>query len=285
MKTYFYDSKEIRWRLPSRERLFHRLGEYDTMAEFTVLSERYFERLCNDAESYVEFVNAKAIEYDVKIRAGVSLDNYREALYKSFMVNSTAMFDDFVENFKEDMKIFVDHSFSLYDSSSLSKYERLKKSMENAGYNLKIPKWLHDIVIYYRLIRNHVAHNQGDEEKCLKMFEKIDFKQMCKDYPVFINKSPNPPGKITMDDFYLFSASIKHIANLFTISIQGKENWFDIGKYHPSLQRSRIPSGKDRRKLVCKIINELGVRCEKDLVDGILENVRQQYNLDTTPTT
>lgn len=276
MKTIFYNSKEIRWRLPSRERLFHRLGEYDTMAEFTVLSERYFEGLCNKAESYVEFVNAKAIEYDVKIRAGVSLDNYREALYKSFMVNSTAMFDDFVDNFKEDMKIFVDHSFSLFDSSYLSKYERLKKSMEIAGYKLKIPQWLHDIVIYYRLIRNHVAHNRGDEEKCSKAFEKIDLEQMCKDYPVFINKSPNPPGAITMDDFYLYSASIKHIANLFTISIQGKENLYGIGKYHPALQRSRIPSGTDRRKLVCKILNELGIRCEKDIVDGILENVRQQ---------
>ena len=276
MKTYFYNSKEIRWRLPSRERLFHRLGEYDTMAELTVLSERYFEGLCNDAESYVEFVNAKAIEYDVKIRAGVTLDNYREALYKSFMVNSTAMFDDFVDNFKEDMKIFVDQSFSLFDSSSLCKYERLKKSMKNSGYDIIIPQWLHDIVLYYRLIRNHVAHNRGDEEKCSKAFEKIDLEQMCKDYPVFINKSPNPPGEITMDDFYLYSASIKHIANLFTISIQGKENWYDIGKYHPALQRSRIQNGTDKRKLVYKILDGLGIRCEKDLVDGILENVRKQ---------
>lgn len=277
MKIYFYNSKEIRWRLPSRERLFQRLGEYDTMAEFTVLSERYFERQCNDAASYVEFVNAKAIEYDVKIRAGVTLDNHREALCKSFMVNSAAMFDEFVDNFKEDMKIFVNHSFSLLDNPNLNKYEKLKMSMEDAGYDIKIPQWLHNIVNYYRLIRNHVAHNRGDDERCLKKFEKIDLEQMSKDYPVFINKSPNPPGKITMDDFYLYSASIKHIANLLTISIQGKENWCDIGKYHPDLQRSRIQSGKDKRKLVCNILNELGVKCKKELVDGILGNVRQQY--------
>ena len=90
MKSIFYNSKKIRWRLPSRERLFHRLGEYDTMAEFTVLSERHFETLCKNAESYVDFVNTKAAEYNVKIRSGVTLDNYREALYKSFKSSSNS---------------------------------------------------------------------------------------------------------------------------------------------------------------------------------------------------
>ena len=278
MKTIFYNTKDIHWRLPSRERLFKRLGEYDTMAEFVTLSERFFEKACKDAESYSDFVNCKAIEFDVKIRGGVTLENYRESLYKSFMVNSYAMFNDFVYNFRDDMKLFVNNDFVIVDNQQMSAYERLLEAMKKAGFAPIIPKWLNDVVSYYRLIRNHVAHNDNDDKKCKEAYSKIDVAQMVHEYPVFENKAPNSPERITMNDFYLYSASIKHIANLLTISIQGHENWSNLGLYHPSLQRSRIPSGTDKRKLVNQVLNKLGVRCTKDTVDCILKNVRLQYN-------
>ena len=277
MKTIFYNSKDIHWRIPSRERLFHRLGEYDTMAEFTVLSELHFESLCRQSGDFANFVNTKAEEFNVKIRCGVSLENYREALYKSFMVNSHAMFNDFIYNFKDDLKLYVQHDFSMLDNNKLSTYERLEHSMENNGFNLNIPSWLDDVVSYYRLIRNHVAHNDNDDKECHKAYNKIDLNKMLEDYPVFSGKAPNPPGQITIEDFYLYSASIKHVANLLSISIQGHEKWSSIGQHHPRLQRANIPSGTDKRKLVHLILNELGHKCIKEEVDKILDDVRNQY--------
>lgn len=276
MRIYFYNQRDICWKLPSRERLFKRLGEYDTMAEFTVLAERHFESLCNKATSFSDFVNQKADEYDVKIRNGVSLENYSEALYKSFMINSHAIFYDFIENFKNDMRVYIKHDFELIGKPNNSLYERLLKSMFTAGFNPPIPQWLNDIALYYRMVRNCVAHNNNDETKCVNVYSQIDLKQMCKDYPLFTNKAPNPPGKITMDDFYLYSASIKHIANLLTISIQGFEKWEDIGLYHPELQLNSIPKGTDKRKLIGQIMNKLGHRCTDNEIGNILKKMMLQ---------
>ena len=253
MRIYFYNQKEIRWKLPSRERLFKRLGEYDAMAEFTILAERHFESLCNKAVSYPDFVNQKADEYDVRIRNGVSLENYTEALYKSFMINSHAIFYDFIEKFEYDMRLFVKHDFEIIRKPDISLYERLLVSMHKAGFSPKIPQWLNDIAFYYRMVRNCVAHNNDDETKCFNALHQANLEQMHKDYPIFKDKAPNPPGQITMDDFYLYSASIKHIANLLAISIQSYETWGDLGFYHPELQPNSIPKGTDRRKLINKI--------------------------------
>lgn len=278
MRTYFYNAKDnIHWNIPSRKRLFKRLGEYDTMAEFTVLAERHFESLCSESDSYVDFVNTQAIKYDVKIRCGVTLENYREALYKSFLVNSHAMFNDFLNNFKEDVKLFVNHNFSLKDNQQLSTYQKVVLALQANGINPDIPKWLEDIIEYYRLIRNYVAHNENNDDECQKACSRINLIQMNKDYPVFQGKAPNPPGSITMDDFYLYSASIKHIANIFTISLQNRVNCEVLGKYHTKFQRKHIPSGTDKRKLVNKVLNDCGLKCSKESVNKILAIIRSQY--------
>ena len=38
MIPHFYDFRVVNFKLPSRERLVKRLGEYDALAEFAVLS-------------------------------------------------------------------------------------------------------------------------------------------------------------------------------------------------------------------------------------------------------
>lgn len=278
MRKFFYNAKDdIHWNIPSRRRLFKRLGDYDTMAEFTVLAVRHFESLCKQADSYVDFVNTKAVEFDVKIRCGVTLENYREALYKSFMVNSHAMFNDFLNNFKEDIKLFINHDFSLVSNQQLSTYKKVLVGLKTIGIAPIIPEWLEDIIEYYRIIRNHVAHNKDNDEDCQKAYDRIDIEQMNIDYPVFQGKAPNPPDSITMDDFYLYSASIKHIANLLTISLQGRERWEVLGNYHPKFRKEHIASGTDKRKLVNTVLNGYGLKCNKEDVDTILSVIRTQY--------
>lgn len=277
MKTIFYNAKDgIHWRLPSREYLFHRLGQYDTMAEFIVLSERHFENLCKSADCYVDFVNEKAKEFDVKIRCGVTLDNYRGAMYKSFMVNTHAIFNEYFSQLKDDLRIYYFPKFTLRDDCGTSTFKKYINALRINGIDPKIPSWLQNTVEYYRLVRNHTAHI-GDESKCIEAYNNIDKEQMNRFYPVFFGKAPNSPTSITMDDFYLFSACVKHVANLITIALMGSEKWTELGKNHPLLRKEKIPKGTDKRKLVQKILNNIGHKCVKEEIDIILKDVRSQY--------
>lgn len=276
MIPHFYDFSVVKFKLPSRERLVKRLGEYDALAEFAVLSFFDLETAAHNTQDTYKFVCDKAREYDVKIKGTVSMENYHEALYKSFMINTYAMFAEFIENLRDDIRILINPEFVFVDDNNISDYERLKRSLVTIGVNPPIPKWLEQLEEYYRLVRNHVAHNGGDDEKCNKAFKRIDLDAMCSEYKVFIKLAPNPPGSITMQDFYLYSASVKHIANIITITLRDRINWQNIGKTHPELIRKH-QSGTDRRKLARDILIGYGYRYSKEDLDKITADIRLQW--------
>ena len=276
MIPHFYDFSVVKFKLPSRERLVKRLGEYDALAEFAVLSFFDFETTAHNTQDTYKFVCDKAREHDVKIKGTVSMENYHEALYKSFMINTYAMFAEFIENLRDDIRILVNPDFAFVDDNNISDYERLKRSLVAIGINPPIPKWLEQLEEYYRLVRNHVAHNGGDDEKCNKAFNKIDLDAMCSEYKVFKKLAPNPPGSITMQDFYLFSASVKHIANIITITLRDRINWQNIGKTHPKLIKKH-QAGTDRRKLARDVLIGYGYRYSKEDLDKITADIRLQW--------
>jgi hypothetical protein len=276
MIPHFYDFSVVRFKLPSRERLVKRLGEYDALAEFAVLSFYDFETIARSVQDTYKFVCDKAREYDVKIKGTVSMENYHEALYKSFMINTYAMFAEFIENVREDIRILVNPDFVFVDDNNISDYERLKRSLGAIGINPPIPKWIEQLEEYYRLVRNHVAHNGGDDEKCNKAFKRIDLNAMYSEYKVFEKLAPNPPISITMQDFYLFSASVKHIANIITITLKDRIIWQNIGKTHPDLIRKH-QAGTDRRKLARDILIGYGYRYSKEDLDKITAEIRSLW--------
>lgn len=276
MIPHFYDFSIVKFKLPSRERLVKRLGEYDALAEFAVLSFYDFETIARSVQDTYKFVCDKAREYDVKIKGTVSMENYHEALYKSFMINTYAMFAEFIENLREDIRILINPGFVFVDDNNISDYERLKRSLGAIGINPPIPKWLEQLEEYYRLVRNHVAHNGGDDEKCNKAFKRIDLNAMYSEYKVFEKLAPNPPISITMQDFYLFSASVKHIANIITITLKDRIIWQNIGKTHPDLIRKH-QAGTDRRKLARDILIGYGYRYSKEDLDKITADIRSLW--------
>lgn len=276
MIPHFYDFSVVKFKLPSRERLVKRLGEYDALAEFAVLSFYDFETIARSVQDTYKFVCDKAREYDVKIKGTVSMENYHEALYKSFMINTYAMFAEFIENLREDIRILINPGFVFVDDNNISDYERLKRSLGAIGINPPIPKWLEQLEEYYRLVRNHVAHNGGDDEKCNKAFKRIDLNAMYSEYKVFEKLAPNPPISITMQDFYLFSASVKHIANIITITLKDRIIWQNIGKTHPDLIRKH-QAGTDRRKLARDILIGYGYRYSKEDLDKITADIRSLW--------
>lgn len=276
MIPHFYDFSIVKFKLPSRERLVKRLGVYDALAEFAVLSFYDFETIARSVQDTYKFVCDKAREYDVKIKGTVSMENYHEALYKSFMINTYAMFAEFIENVREDIRILINPGFVFVDDNNISDYERLKRSLGAIGINPPIPKWLEQLEEYYRLVRNHVAHNGGDDEKCNKAFKRIDLNAMYSEYKVFEKLAPNSPNSISMQDFYLFSASVKHIANIITITLKDRIIWQNLGKTHPELIKKH-QSGTDRRKLARDVLIGYGYRYSKEDLDKITADIRSLW--------
>lgn len=276
MIPHFYDFSVVSYKLPSRERLVKRLGDYDALAEFAVLSFCDFEKRAKSSDDIIKFVRDKAFEHDVKIRGTVALENYHEAMYKSFMVNTYAMFSEYIDKVREDIRILIDPSFAFLDDNNISDYERLKRSLNRIEVQPAIPSWLEQVEEYYRLVRNHVAHNHGDDEKCTLAYERIDKEMMNAEYKVFEGLAPNPPGSITMNDFYLYSASVKHIANIITISLKDRLNWRGIGKTHPVLIKKH-PSGTDRRILARDVLIGYNYKYSKEDLDVITEDIRSQW--------
>lgn len=203
-RTIFYDYRSnVDMTLPSSKRLYKRLGEYDTLAEYTMCAMLDFEKYRNKSMSFQDYVSLKAIEHNINLRGGVTLGNYKVALCKSFIVNSNAILSDFIKHFRDDIRNLFSRNFSLCNDDKISELSRLLKSLESdLGLKPETPTWLLPVMEYYRTVRNSVAHNERDGEACKKAYDKIDRVALDSDYRVFRGKVPNFVDAITMDDFY-----------------------------------------------------------------------------------
>ena len=99
MRTRFYNFKVgVDFKLPSREKLFKKMGEYDTLAEYTVCALRDFEKKWDRKKKFEDYVTQKAIEHSVNLRGGVTLahqkssvDIYPKILLSLYMKNGESV--------------------------------------------------------------------------------------------------------------------------------------------------------------------------------------------------
>lgn len=96
-----------------------------------------------------------------------------------------------------------------------------------------------------------------------------------KDYWVFKGKAPNPADAITMDDFYFYSACIKHVANYLVMVLKGRVNWPNIGT-HTDLDPANIKKGTDSVKLVGRIFLQYNHRGTKEEIRSILDVLKER---------
>ena len=135
---------------------------------------------------------------------------------------------------------------------------------------------------YYRMVRNSVAHNERDKEACDNAYEKVDRLAIDKDYWVFKGKAPNPADAITMDDFYFYSACIKHVANYLVMSLKGKVNWSNLGFTHTDLDPANINKGTNSVKLVGRVFlqyNHSGTKEEIRSILDVLKERKEEYRI------
>lgn len=282
MRTFFYDFKAgVDLELPSRKRLFKKMGEYDTLAEYTICALRDFEKRWDGKEPFENYVTQKAIEHKVNLKGGVTLPNHEPALYKSFIINSHALLGDFIQSYKLDIKSLIEQKFKLYEDDRLNNVEKLLKSLKTKDIIPNFPKWLLPLLDYYRLLRNSTAHVEEDKNKCIKAYLKIPLEEFENDYPIFKGKAPNKPDDITMNDFYLYSASIKHFANFLTMALKGKVKWTDLVLIHPNFDINNIPKGTNIISLINSVYNKYHYCPTREEVEQIRLYIKNQKLLHT----
>lgn len=256
-RTIFYDYKtNIDLKLPSNDRLQKRLGAFDTLAEYTECAIIDFEKNADTSMDFSEYVSKKAEEYKVNLRGTVTLDNYKCAMYKSFMVNSHALFSEFILNYRDDIRNLIVPDFKLSDDGKLTQLQKLLNALNAVGINPNFPSWLLPVVDYYRYVRNSVAHVSIDVKTCEDAFAAIDKESLWNDYDIFKDKAPNSHDKITMDDFYFYSACIKHVANYLTMALKGKVDWASLGDIHPAFTYEKIENVTDSIKYINGVLGQ-----------------------------
>lgn len=258
-------------RLPSSKRLYKRLGDYDTLAEYTMCALLDFEKYCDKTMPFDKYVTLKAKEHQINLRGGVTLGNYKTALIKSFIVNSHAILSDFIKHYRDDIRNLFISDFKLADDDKISELNRLLCSLSSLGLKPQFPIWLLPTMDYYRIVRNSVAHSKRDKDVCEKAYDKIDRSAIDADYWVFKSKVPNPADAITMDDFYFYSACIKHVANYLVMALKGRVDWSHIGYTHVDMDPASIKKGTDSVKLVNSVFSQYSHRGTKEEMRSILD--------------
>lgn len=254
-RTIFYDYKtNVDLKLPSNNRLQKRLGEFDTLAEYIECATLDFEKNADPKLDFSKYVSLKAKEHSVNLNGTVTLENFKCAMYKSFMVNSHALLSEFIINYRDDIRNLICPDFMLENDEKKSQLQRLVISLKKIGIEPTFPKWLLPVIDYYRLVRNSVAHINKDTKTCEEAFALIDISGMWDEYEVFKNKAPNPYDQITMFDFYFYSACIKHVANYLTMALKGKVDWGTLGNIHPAFEYENLKDVTDSIKYINGIL-------------------------------
>lgn len=280
MRTIFYDFKgNVDLDLPSRRRLKKRLGDYDTLAEYTFCAIRDFEANWNEQCSFEEYVSAKAKLRDVNLRGGIMLPNHESALIKSFLVNSHAMLEDFIDQFRYDIRNLINKNFRLDDNEGLSKADKLIKGLHKIGIFPIFPEWLIPVLNYYRLVRNSVAHNEKEKDKCLQTYKEIDKSNLYSDYELFKGLAPNHPEALDLNDFYFYSACIKHFANFLTMSLKGKVIWEQLGSIHENFDVKKFKKGTKPIPLINMTLREYNHIVTKAEIESILAYIKEQKTI------
>lgn len=277
-RTIFYDyNANVDIALPSREALQKSLGDMDVMAEYTICAVRSMKH--NSAKSKLThrmYVEKKAIKHQVNMRGCDYNANIERDLCKTFMLNSYAMLDVFVHQYRTDIQQLLAPSFCLLNDDKKSNVDKLLIALKGAGIVPECKEWILQCLNYYRYVRNGSAHNPSFIEKSKTVFQAINREELWDEYPVFARKAPNAPDRICVDDLYFYSACIKHFANYLVMALKGKVDWKRATTFHPKFQRENIPAGVNPRVWVNQVLNEYRYSASDDeknfIVEYIIEN-------------
>nr|WP_302229489.1 hypothetical protein [uncultured Prevotella sp.] len=265
------DKRYSTFRLPCLRRLKKTLGEYDALVEYVELATRKFKSdfKSQSGLSFQEFLSSEANKQEICLN-NLTLENYESFKNKYYLILPYAAFGSFLSDFKKDFTFLFGEKYDIQKCEI--KLEPISKLLEINGFNISIENWSLNLYDYYRLLRNSLAHDSDKKIKDIEnLYFSIDKKAIHASFPTL--SAPHDIDNLAFDDFILFTANIKYIAERLTLSLEPKIDWVEFSKHNLTLFPKRNKFEKNKDRLIVYVRNVISTNYGLSLDDSEIENI------------
>lgn len=235
------------------------LGRFNALVQFQEVA--LLEMLADQENSGCEideYVNAKAVQYQIPL-GHVPFSRFKDKIHQSYLIYPFACLDLFTKEWVHELYVFLGKpddndkrlGFRIEGKKEESYVDSVLKALENKGIMLEIPNNYRNILEYYRLSRNAVAHHKEDNVDKIKLaYENIDIAQALSLIPAW-QKALAEPCKYELDDLVAYSAYVKRFADDLSHLLYEKLDWTHL---HPECDEKwietirKISAKHDRRQ-------------------------------------
>lgn len=251
-------SRSIRgsnFNLPCNRLLWNMSGKYDAITSFLEIASGDLHAKVPKKDE-----DKSAFWKDTSARYHIHLSHFPEVLYpqlivKSYMVLPWASLDSFFADFAREVRVLVEPNFEINPKNHEDKLDVAIRELEKIGCKPQLERYKLDLYDYYRQIRIGFVHNLNNEKKLKNLYAKLDIGQIQQFYPSI--PAPSPHDKLSYWDFVLFTALVKHISDMLTVSIEKNINWkrylhHQIAQAKLVLKENRKPENQ-REEIDCDI--------------------------------
>lgn len=194
---------------PALRQLRRYLGETDALVELTELSARSFIASADLSGDVSTFVEAEAKKHGIRVNLGEVACLSRH-LARNYIVTVYHAAETFFREFRREHTALYQKQWS----GDGQEVDPLTLALKNiAGSEAEIGADLISRFQYYRIVRNWVAHSrESDDSKPADKFAEIERYSPANDALFSSVAAPNPPARLSFDDFIFFSRLTKLIA-------------------------------------------------------------------------
>lgn len=263
--------KYTTFRLPCLRRLKKTLGEYDALVEYVELATRKFKFDFKSQQklSFQEFLSSEATKQKICLR-NLTLANYESFKNKYYLILPYAAFGTFLSDFKKNFTVLFGEKYDIQECEI--KLDSICKFLKDNGFFLNLDSWSLDLYDYYRLLRNSLAHDSRKKMKDIEnIYSSIDMNSVHTYFSTL--SAPHDMDSLNFDDFILFTANIKYIAENLTLSLESKIDWVEFSKRNLKLFPKRHQFKQNKSRLMVYVRNVISTNYGLALADSEIENI------------
>ena len=251
-------SRSIRgsgFNLPCNRLLWNMSGKFDAITSFLeIASGDLHAKIPTKDEDKSAFWKDSSAKYHIHLRHFPEV-LYPQLIVKSYMVLPWASLDSFFTDFARKVRELVNPDFEINTKNHEDKLDVAVRELTKIGCKPQLERYKLDLYDYYRQIRIGFVHNLNNNQKLKNLYSKLDVDKIKQFYPSI--PAPSPHDKLSYWDFVLFTALIKHISDMLTVSIEKNINWkrylhHQIAQAKLVLEENRKPENQ-REEIVCDI--------------------------------
>ena len=223
------------------KQLWKHMGGYDALVEYNECAVRQFINKWEQAKAkdtgYKEFIVKESQEVGINL-GNIEIDQYRQDIYRWYLIHPYGCIDAFVPQFKEDLKAFC---FDInLDYKDLSEIDKLIQGLKDSGVTVTVEDFKLNLEKYYRKCRNLLAHklDEKDIKKAGTLYNNLDKEKIFAFYPS-LTGALQCCNVFSFDDYTLCTANLKNITDTLTTDVLKHVDWgeFDIQKHIPSIKK------------------------------------------------